>query len=76
MKTEVIVENVVLDVEYDYTPEEAMVYNYGDGSGYPGYPASVDIYNVCIDEADITNILSESALEEIEEQLLNYHSDE
>ena len=38
MKTELVINNIVLDIEYDYTAEEAMVYNYGDGSGYPGYP--------------------------------------
>ena len=76
MKTELVINNIIIDIEYDYTAEEAMVYNYGDGSGYPGYPASVDIYNVYVNGVDITDLVSDSVLEEIEEQLLNYHSDE
>lgn len=76
MKTELIISNIVLDIEYDYSPEEAMVMYYSDGSGYPGCPASVDVYNVYVNGADITELLSQSTLEEIEEKLLDYHDEQ
>ena len=45
-KTDIEIDGVYLDVEYDYTEAEPMVYNYGDGSGYPGCAAEVHIYKV------------------------------
>jgi hypothetical protein len=42
----------VVDCEYvfnyDYTPEEPMVKYYPDGSGYPGSPEYIDVYDVVI----------------------------
>lgn len=67
--------NVLLEIEYDYTKGEPEVYNYGDGSGYPGSPAKVDIYTVSVNGADITDIISDSVLEEVREKLLDYHED-
>jgi len=35
-----------MDVIYRYYPAEEEVTNYGDGTGYPGYPATVEIDKV------------------------------
>ena len=68
--------DVFVDVHYDYQEAEAMVYNYGDGSGYPGSPASIDIYKVTVEDVDITDILADYVLEDLEQQLLKWHTDE
>jgi hypothetical protein len=34
------------EFEYDYSPPEPMVRYYSDGSGYPGYPGSLDLYDI------------------------------
>jgi len=67
--------DVLLNIEYEYTEGEPMVYNYGDGSGYPGSPASIELYTVSVNGADITDIISVSILDEIREKLLDYHED-
>ena len=64
---------VIVDVIYDYTEAEPMVLNYGDGSGYPGSPASVDIYRVEVDYIDITDLLADYVLEDLEQQILEYY---
>ena len=67
--------DVLLNIEYEYTEGEPMVDNYGDGSGYPGSPASIELYTVSVNGADITDIISVSILDEIREKLLDYHED-
>ena len=69
-------QGVFVDVHYDYQEAEDMVYNYGDGSGYPGSPASIDIYKVTVEDVDITDIIADCYLEDLEEQLLKWHTDE
>jgi|TARA_R100000479_G_scaffold121033_1_gene62227 hypothetical protein len=61
------IDGVYLDVEYDYKSAEPMVYNYGDGSGYPGCAAEVHIYKVTAGgKEDIMPLLADYVLEEIE----------
>lgn len=64
---------VLVDVHYDYQEAEAMVMYYGDGSGYPGSPASVDIYKITVEDVDITDILADYVLEDLEQQILEYY---
>tara|TARA_R100000995_G_scaffold84644_1_gene64060 strand:+ start:1268 stop:1540 length:273 start_codon:yes stop_codon:yes gene_type:complete len=76
MNIELVINNVVIDIEYDYTMAEAPVYYDNNLEGNPGSPASVDIYNIYAEETDITDIIAEDVFDQIEEQILNYHSDE
>lgn len=54
--------NTCIDIEYEfdytYDPPEPMVRYYSDGSGYPGSPEQIEIYDVvctkvCFDEYDM-----------------------
>jgi len=69
------VDDVWVDVEYDYTPAEAEITYYGDGSGYPGCGAKVDIYAVKIGKTDISNIISDYVFEELENQIYKAYED-
>ena len=66
-KTDIEIDGVYLDVEYDYTEAEPMVYNHGDGSGYPGCAAEVHIYKVTAGgDVCIMDILADYVYDEIE----------
>jgi len=39
---ETTIEKAEVTISFDFQPEEAMVRYYSDGSGYPGFPASID----------------------------------
>ena len=39
MKATIVIEEIELEIEFDYQPEEKEVRYYSDGSGYPGCPA-------------------------------------
>ena len=39
---ETTIEKAEVIISFDFQPEEAMVRYYSDGSGYPGFPASID----------------------------------
>ena len=43
---ETTIELADVTIRFDYSPEEAMVMYYSDGSGYPGCSASIDNYDV------------------------------
>lgn len=51
----------ILDVSGKYTPEEAQVRYYPDGSGYPGSPAEFDIQKILwvkeTESLDVTDLL-------------------
>lgn len=76
MNIELVINNVVLDIEYDYNYAEEPVYYDNNLEGNPGSPASVDIYNVYAEETDITDIISDRVFDQIEEEILNYHGNE
>ena len=61
-----------LEVEYDYEPEESMVWRDSDGSGHPGSPAIVDMYSCKFKDTDIYPLLSCKAVTDIEELILKY----
>tara|TARA_R110000796_G_scaffold57012_1_gene131835 strand:+ start:193 stop:417 length:225 start_codon:yes stop_codon:yes gene_type:complete len=51
------IEEAEVTISFDYQPEEPVVMYYPDGSGNPGYPASVDNISVYWKELDITELL-------------------
>lgn len=67
--------NVVLFVTGCYSPAEARVNYYPDGSGYPGSPAAFEINKIQCGRQDIMDLLSGSQLEDIEKLVLNNHFD-
>jgi len=67
--------DVVLFVTGCYSPAEARVDYYPDGSGYPGAPAEFEIDKIQCSGQDITNLLSSDQLEDIEKLILNNHFD-
>ena len=69
MKITIDFRNVELDIECDYQSEEAQVSYYSDGSGYPGCPAYVEIYNVSMNGINLNELLEELQ-EEIEDATL------
>jgi len=65
--TDVEVDGILLEVEYDYTAGEDAIPYYPDGSGYPGSASRVDIYKVTADgKEDISPLLADYVLEHIE----------
>jgi len=67
--------NVVLFVTGCYSPSEARVDYYPDGSGYPGSPATFEISKIQCGRQDIMDLLSGNQLEDIEKLILNNHFD-
>jgi len=64
------IEDIYLEVEYDYTPPEDSVPYYADGSGYPGAPAKVDIYKITAGgKEDITPLLADYIIDNIEDEI-------
>lgn len=74
MKDTIKYKDVVMEVEYDYTPEEPMVMYYKDGSGHPGSPAYVEVHEIKIGGQDVYHLLEDEA-ELIEEYILNSNQD-
>ena len=72
---ELQVDDVWLDIEYDYTEEELEITYYSDGSGHPGSPAKVDIYKVKAGGVDISEIISDYVYEEIETMIHKIYED-
>jgi hypothetical protein len=60
---------VELDIEFYFSPSEASVMYYSDGSGYPGCAEEVEIYSVGHNGADISELIDDQ-LDNIEEELL------
>lgn len=54
---------------YHEQAEEEILY-YGDLGGHPGSSASLDIRKVLVEDVDIYNLLSESVLDLITQQIL------
>lgn len=70
-KTQILHGGVVFEVKYNYTPKEAMVINYGDGSGYAGRESSVELEDVLLDAHSVINLLSEDVIEAIGDRIHN-----
>ena len=58
-----------LEVTFTYTPEEAEVRYYRDGSGHPGTPSQIDIESVIFKGREVINLLPQNVFEKIEEIL-------
>ena len=73
IETEVNVYDVRLDVHGYYSPAEAMVMYYPDGSGYPGCSAEFEIISVSLNGTRITDLLSDEVYQLIIEKSIENH---
>jgi hypothetical protein len=62
-------DGIELEVEYIYSP---MVY---PDYEYPGEPANVDLLSIMVNdsEVDILDIISQSIIDTIKQEILEYH---
>jgi hypothetical protein len=67
----VTIYDVYLDVSGYYSPPEAMVMYYPDGSGYPGCPAEFEIISVSLNGTRITDLISDDVYNEIIEKAID-----
>jgi hypothetical protein len=68
-----------VEIEYVYDPGEKRVDYYPDGSGYPGTPPSVSLYEVHVNRpwgGDILHTLPQKLIEELEAEILENHDAE
>lgn len=73
MTTTYYSQNVEIEVEYDYSPAEEVVYYYPDGSGHPGTPAMAEVINLWIGGEEVMDLILVNAprlIEEIEQWLV------
>lgn len=70
IETEVCIYDVLLDVWGYYSPPEAMVMYYPDGSGYPGCSAEFEISFVSLKGIRITDLISDDVYEQIIEKVI------
>ena len=68
-----------VEIEYVYDPGEKRVDYYPDGSGHPGTPPSVSLYEVHVNRpwgGDILHTLPQSLIDELEAENLENHDAE
>ena len=63
-------DNIDFDIEYEFTPSEPAVYNYGDGSGYSGSGAEVEILSIKIADYEVYDVLYQSVIEKLQELII------
>jgi hypothetical protein len=63
-------DNIEFDIEYEFTPSEPAVYNYGDGSGYSGCGAEVEILSIKISDYEVYDIIYQSVISKLEELII------
>ena len=73
MESTIIFENVTFDIVYDFIPSEPRVYNYGDGSGYAGSEAQVDIHSIEIAGFEVYDIIHEYIVDKLYDLLIESH---
>lgn len=62
--------------DFDYFPAEKMVWNYGDGSGYPGAPKMADLVSCKHYGQEIIHMMSKLEREELETKFLEEYEEE
>lgn len=65
--------DIILEVEYKYEEGEKEIRNYGDGSGYPGSPSTVEIFSVKHCGESLMTLMTEETIEELESEILKQH---
>jgi hypothetical protein len=72
-QTSIGYDNITFDIEYDYYPSEPMVMHYGDGSGYPGCGAEVEIHSIKIGEFEVYDVIYESVIDSLIDLIIETH---
>lgn len=73
LETSIDYDNVTFDVEYDFYPSEPMVMHYGDGSGYPGSGAEVEIHSLKIGDFEVYDVIYEWVIDKIIDLIIEKH---
>ena len=63
-------QGIELDITYYYTKGESEVRNYGDGNGYDGSPAKVEITTIEHNGVDIILLMDENIIEQLQNEIL------
>lgn len=71
VEIELNIGGVDITVSGYYSPEEAIVMYYPDGSGHPGYPSTFEIDSIQVNGTDITELVSDEIYDEIKEKALD-----
>lgn len=67
-KSNIEIEGITFEVDFDFFPEEKQVNYYKDGTGHPGAPAEVEINDIRHKGTDFTEFFREKGLmDEVEE---------
>ena len=64
------------DVHYEFYEGDATVYYYPDGSGYPGIPDTVEIHEVFVGHAEMSEMIDSCCpqlWDQMEEHILEHH---
>lgn len=69
MKATINFRGFEFEVEFFYEPAEDAVINYGDGSGYQGYPEQYEFSEITLNGID-ASLLLEDCIEEFEEEAI------
>jgi hypothetical protein len=75
MTTSIDYDGVNFEIEYDFYPSEPRVYNYGDGSGYAGSEAQIDLHSIKINEYEVYDVLQESVIDKLYDLLIEIHNE-
>ena len=70
LPTYVVGSGIKVRVGYDYTPGEPAVYDIESPACGPAVAAEVDIYEVWLGDTDICELLSDSVIESLKDQIL------
>ena len=73
MESTIIFENIEFNIEYDFYPSEPMVLNYGDGNGYPGSSAEVDLHSIKISEFEVYDVLDFKVVDKLYDLIIDLH---
>ena len=73
--TDVCYAGLTLTVSYDYSPAERPIYDADSPLAGPGWPASVEAYEIKLGEHDITELLADSVRASIEAKVLEQMGD-
>lgn len=69
-KFETTFEGTTITVYAIYEPAEDMVWNNGDGTGYPGSGAVLEIHTIEVGGEDITKLVGEWERDQLAEKIL------
>ena len=68
--------NLEFDVHYEFHEGDDTVYYYPDGSGYPGIPDTIEIHEVFLGDAEVSEMIDSCCpqlWDQMEQHILENH---